>query len=158
MNKKPKILAFDFEKVHIFFIEPYYTFKWCEKSGKVEIKSHSSTKLGKNITIFPNKEGYLRAKINGKTLVLHQFIGEQLFGKKVKGMVINHKDCNKQNNSKNNLEYITISENILHAIKNGRHVSCDITKLPKYIDGRSSGNNKKQYKKDWYEKNKTKKA
>lgn len=143
---------------NIYFIEPYYVFYWNTETGKVRIISNSPVRSGKELTLFQNKEGYLRAKINNKTLVIHQFIGEKLFGKKIKGMVINHKDCNKQNNSKDNLEYITIGENVLHAIKNGRHVSCDITKLPKYIDGRSSGINKKQYKKNWYENKKNRKA
>lgn len=143
--------------MNIYFIEPYYIFYWNEITGKTKIISNSHIKSGKNITIRNNQDGYLCAKINNKTLILHQFIGEKLFSKKKYGYVINHIDCNKHNNSKNNLEYITIRENIEHAIKNGLHVSSHPERHGHYKDGRSLKNRMNEYKLNWYHEHKKQK-
>lgn len=45
-------------------------------------------------------------------LVAHAFIGDP------DALQVNHKDCNKLNNHYSNLEYVTHSENVQHAIDN----------------------------------------
>lgn len=45
----------------------------------------------------------------------HRVIAEQMLGYPGPGMVVNHKDTNKHNFHVNNLEWITQSENIIHA-------------------------------------------
>ena len=55
-----------------------------------------------------------------KTTSVHKLVMEH-FGpaKPIEGMVIDHKDGNKDNNNLSNLEWITSSENKQHAVKNG---------------------------------------
>lgn len=46
-------------------------------------------------------------------------MAKYFLGKRPDGYAINHIDGNKQNNSIDNLEYVTYKENIAHADKNG---------------------------------------
>lgn len=50
---------------------------------------------------------------------VHWFITLAFFGERKKGLSVNHKDGNKLNNHIDNLEYVTESENRLHAYKMG---------------------------------------
>jgi hypothetical protein len=96
------------------------------------------------------KDGYRTYKITvdgvkkhlkGHRLVMNAFYGER------KGMVVNHKDGNKQNNTIENLEFVTVAQNNAHAIKTGL---CDPSK--------SKLKNTKVFKKDYakiYELSKT---
>lgn len=144
------------EKIQVYEIKPYYIVYWNEDSGEVRVISNSKIKKGGELLFHKNPYGYLRCKINGKPFLIHQFIGEILFGPKKNGYCINHIDGNKLNNSKNNLEYITIKENIKHAVKLGLHVSARPERHGNYKDGRALKNNIKQYKSDWYYANKKK--
>lgn len=135
--------------LRIFFINPYYTFYWNETTGDVKIVSNSSIAKGKALAKNINSNGYFSFKVGNKHLLPHQFVGEKLFGPKKEGFVINHKDCNKLNNSKINLEYVTIAENIQHSVRSGRHVSCDPTRHGNYKDGRALKENQTIYQRSW---------
>lgn len=63
--------------------------------------------------------GYLRVKVNGRTLQVHQILAVKYFGDKCIGMQVNHKDGNKLNNKEDNLELVTQIENIRHAWNDG---------------------------------------
>lgn len=56
--------------------------------------------------------GYPCISIGHEKIKIHQLLGEYLFGKIRNGYVIHHKDGNKLNNRKENLQYIS---NVLHA-------------------------------------------
>lgn len=65
--------------------------------------------------------GYLTTTvmINGKrkTIPIHSAVAKSFLGDKtVDGLVVNHKDGNKQNNRLDNLEWVTPQENTRHAI------------------------------------------
>lgn len=69
-------------------------------------------------------DGYLKSMFqndDGKTTTqrVHSLIALTFLGERPCGMQVNHKDGNKLNNAISNLEYVTISENIKHAYKNG---------------------------------------
>ena len=52
----------------------------------------------------------------GKTFKVHGIVGKTFLGKS--NLEINHIDCDKTNNSINNLEYVTRGENIKHSWDN----------------------------------------
>ena len=134
-----------------FYIAPYYTVAINEETGSVVITSQSKHAKGRELSQFLNPCGYLRVKMNNKSHEIHRIVAKFFIGERPNGMCVNHKDGNKLNNSPSNLEYVTIAENIHHAVKHGLHVCNDPKKLPKYIDGRCSDIDK--YKKEWYQKN-----
>lgn len=63
----------------------------------------------KIITLCKNKEH--------KTKTVHRLIAATYLGEST--LDVNHKDGNKGNNNPSNLEYVTKSENTIHAIRNG---------------------------------------
>lgn len=71
------------------------------------------TAKGTNGTLC-SSTGYLRVKVNKKTLQVHQILAVKYYGEKCIGMQVNHKDGNKLNNKKENLEVITQLENLKH--------------------------------------------
>lgn len=68
-----------------------------------------------NPALSPN--GYLT--YSNKLGSVHRLVAKSFISEIPEGMVVNHKDGNKLNNSVDNLEIITHSENIKHAYKNG---------------------------------------
>jgi hypothetical protein len=81
-----------------------------------------------------NDRGYVivRLKINGKTTTkkLHRLIAETWLPNPENKPQVNHKDGDKTNNHLSNLEWMTGSENVVHAYDNGimargkEHVHC----------------------------------
>lgn len=67
-----------------------------------------------------NSSGYLHVTFSKnnklKTFTVHKLIMNTFIGDS--NLTINHKDCNKENNNINNLEYITNEDNLKHAHKN----------------------------------------
>src|ERR1035437_1544115 len=108
-----------------FEIKPYYRLEIDEKG--IRIKSFSKYRGGieKELSQYKTVDGYLRVKMNNKHELIHRLVAKYCFGPCPDGLVVNHKDCNKQNNYPDNLEYITITENIKHSVINGMHVSND---------------------------------
>ena len=89
------------------------------KSGKIRNKKTKrilkpqTSKFGYQIlTVRPNKNEQINIRI-------HQIVAETYIGEKPNGYVVNHKDGNKKNNNYKNLEYVTSSENNIHALKKG---------------------------------------
>ena len=133
-----------------WFIKPHYRVVY--SNGEIEVYSNSHRQKGGILKRQICSSGYYRHKLNEKYRNDHQIIADRFIGEKPKGLTVNHKDGNKLNNEPSNLEYVTIAQNIRHAIDNGLHVSCDPTRMPTYKDGRTKNLN--AYKLAWYHRNK----
>ena len=73
------------------------------------------------------RKGYLVVRLfkgtrsTAKDYCIHTLVAVAFNGPRPKRLEINHKDADKQNNTPDNLEYVTTQENIHHAIKLGLH-------------------------------------
>ena len=64
-------------------------------------------------------EGYLEVSISRKSVPVARLVAETFLGPRPPGLVINHKDGVRSNNTAANLEWVTQSENRQHAIRMG---------------------------------------
>lgn len=75
----------------------------------------------KQLSLKKNRGGYLQIKLcrngNIKTKDVHRLVAVAFFGQS--NLCVNHKDGNKLNNNIDNLEYVTLKENIQHAWRTG---------------------------------------
>ena len=90
---------------------------YVSKYGNFYSQSKSNPEKIKQIKLSPDRQGYLRANINGKTTKVHIVVAETFIRKRdrSKGEVINHLDGNRLNNNIENLEVTTQSLNIKHS-------------------------------------------
>ena len=100
--------------------------QWYEVSnhGRVKrVKYHSSTYIGKILKPQKGIGGYLRVKLcadgHQQKHSVHRLVAAAFIGPCPDGMEMNHCDCDKTNNTICNIEYVTKSENTLHAYRNG---------------------------------------
>lgn len=66
-----------------------------------------------------HQDGYVLVTIKGKQYPVHRLVAECYIENPEDKPEVNHIDGNKQNNQVSNLEWVTRSENALHAVKNG---------------------------------------
>ena len=135
-----------------FQLPKYYEVEVNLENGLVKIYSNSKHAKGRELSIYKNKDGYLRIKINNKHLFIHSIVAKLFLGERPLNYVVNHKDGNKLNNHPSNLEYVTISENTKHSIIHGMHICNRPELMPNYKDGRCK--DIVSYKRSWYEQNK----
>jgi len=142
-NREPKILTFD--------IAPYYKVELLQGEARVWSSKWPNKPRLRKLQV--SKSGYLRFMSKGKHHLIHQEVAKNFIGKRPEGLVINHIDGNKFNNDPSNLEYYTPAENVAHSIKMGFHVANDPKRRVRYKDGRAVKGRIKEYKREWYLKN-----
>ena len=134
-------------------IENYKGYYQVSSDGRV--KSLKRTRIGiSNIPVavnervlIPKEDNYKRVVLsknkNKKTFSIHRLVAKAfIFNPKNKPQV-NHKDGDKLNNNISNLEWVTASENHIHAHKIGLKKP-NITGLLKFNNGHSTGKKVKQ--------------
>jgi hypothetical protein len=87
-------------------------------SNKGQIKSyaHNNPKI---LTPIKHGAGYLKYKLNGKTLMIHRIVATAFIPNPDSLPQVNHKDGDKSNNCAENLEWCTAKDNVKHALDNG---------------------------------------
>lgn len=82
---------------------------------------------GKVLKVDKNSTGYHRVtlSLDGKAYrkFVHRLVAIHFVPGMEEGKVVNHKDGDRQNNHKDNLEWVTPSENVLDGWKRGRKTS-----------------------------------
>lgn len=118
----------DEEWINIKGFEGYYQISNCG-----QVKSITRTIIYKDkrrwdikerilIPYFNNKGyWYVNLSKNGKAkpCMIHQLVAKHFLQHKSDKPQVNHKDCNKNNNHADNLEFVNNSENQIHAVRNG---------------------------------------
>lgn len=132
----------------------YPRYEFVENDGIYSLNWHNSG-VRKKIKIQLSKDGYPQVLLynnRGRKLIkLHKIAAEIYFGKRPMGFQINHISGNKLDWSRNNLEYVTPSQNVKHSFDinlrnqigeknpNSKLTSKDITIIRKRINlGESS--------------------
>ena len=94
-------------------------------------------KRAKQVAITDNGAGYKIASLNKenkrKNFYIHRLVAEAFLENPNKFPHVNHKDYNKANNTLENLEWITIKENVRYSLKNKPKTTKRTTKYGKYI-------------------------
>ena len=92
---------------------------------------------GKKKTIFPNRSGYCRVKINSTVFSFHRLVCEAFWGPPPSpGLDCNHKDLNRANNNYLNLEWVTRQKNIQESYRLNKNRRSNAPKQSKPIYGR----------------------
>lgn len=80
---------------------------------------NNSRKMGRPIGC--NMNGYLGTVFNKKTRYIHRVIWELFNGAIQDGMTIDHIDGDKHNNRIENLQILSVRDNVIKAIRDGSH-------------------------------------
>lgn len=101
---------------------------YVDKTGHLrKMKKLKQTKRGKGYKcVGLQKEGKQRL------VSVHRLVAEAFIPNPLNKSQVNHKDLNKENNSVENLEWVTGSENVVHSFKSGSR---------KKLDSKGSKNN-----------------
>lgn len=96
--------------------------------GKTDYEASSTGKVRFSITKRELSQcnsatGYMQTRFTrdgkAKSCLVHRVVAEAFLGPCPEGKEVNHKDGDRKNNKIDNLEYLTRSENMLHAVKLG---------------------------------------
>jgi hypothetical protein len=83
--------------------------------------SGNGTWPGRIFSPHPDVSGYLTVVLKGKTCRVHHMVASAFLGPRPTGMQVNHIDGNKENNTLENLEYVTPARNVQHSHDIGLH-------------------------------------
>lgn len=111
---------------------------WVSNCGRVR---HNQLLLGGS----HHKDGYIFVTIKGKQTPVHRLVANMFLENPKQKKEVNHIDGNKKNNYANNLEWVTRSENQIHAVRNNLQPK----DLSTYT-GKFTKEERENIKKDWY--------
>lgn len=96
---------------------------WSKINDKYSVSDEGYVRNDKTSRILKpdiNSKGYYRVICSLKRYFIHRLVAIHFIPNPDNKPQVNHKDSNKLNNHHSNLEWMTNSENNLHAYKNGR--------------------------------------
>jgi len=109
--------------------KPVQRFEGYEVSNKGNVRSIDRTvvgrdgkmyrRKGKTLSQFVDKKGYLHVQIGKYNIAVHRLVAEAFVPNPENKPQVNHKDGNKKNNHADNLEWVTVQENLQHAVDHG---------------------------------------
>lgn len=105
-----------------------YTEKHGKRHWKNRILKERLDKKNKMLSVYLYKNG------KGKSYLIHRLVAETFLGKQ-ENMTVNHKDGNRYNNKLDNLEWLSLKDNIKHAWEN------NLIKTNKYVKIINKNNN-----------------
>lgn len=82
------------------------------------VRSYKNNKLNM-IKGWVQNTGYLTVALDNKKYSVHRLVAETFIHRPKEKNIVNHIDGNKLNNCINNLEWVTVKENVQHAFKIG---------------------------------------
>lgn len=118
------LCVFDEEESTTTCMTPEYPGYWVYEDGRV-FSCWSNKFLKQWYTCDGNARQYRRSKlrnVHGKyiSIPVHQLVALAFLGP-AHGRQVNHKDGDKENNHRSNLEYVSHRENLYHAMETGLH-------------------------------------
>lgn len=97
------------------------------------VSQHRSARMAR---IYSDKDGYPRVKLNkngkSKVFCVHRLVAMAFVPGYEPGKEVNHKDCDRSNNSYDNLEWLTHVENVRHSASAGHYSGKIGEKNPNY--------------------------
>lgn len=92
------------------------------ESGAYEVSDFGGVrKNGKALSIHGNEKGYQKVSVAGRSVFVHRLVAEAFLSNPNDLPEVNHKDGNKENNHRSNLEWCSRSQNMKHAYATGLH-------------------------------------
>lgn len=89
--------------------------RYKEKASRTDAASYP---LGR-AKIYPSASGYLQVVLNSQKEYVHVLVAEAFLGSRPDGKKVDHKDGSRNNCCKDNLQYISHSENVAKGSFNG---------------------------------------
>ncbi len=109
-------------------------------SNHGRLRSFKKEPGGRILSIKNAKGDYLAVILQNKTrkrhVRIHVLVAEAFIPRPPDKKEVNHKDGNKQNNKVSNLEWVTPSENVRHAVKMNPGMVAGMNRFNKYIKTR----------------------
>lgn len=104
-------------------------------TGKIKLTAEAVRK-GYRINFYTNRKGYVMVHVNGSYYgYVHQLVATAYIPKpnSEKTLVVNHKDENPSNNRLENLEWLTIGENVAYSTSGAKaYNAVEINQICKY--------------------------
>ena len=118
---------------------------WMNYIERYDVSNYGRIRHGSRILSGSlHKDGYIFVTIHGKQEPLHRIVAKCFIPNPDNKPEINHIDGNKRNNKIDNLEWVTIKENIKHSIEN--HLQPNPVKT---YNGKFSKEEREEIKKRW---------